>query len=140
MNKTYYVYRHLCSDGRAYIGITTNPKRRWEANGCNYYDHPVFKEAIDLFGWENIEHKIIFSCSDKYKARDKEKKLAMYYQYYNLSLNAGNGHSHSPTLSTRQKVAEVRRKTTMTEETKEKIRQACKKRKGIKYFKRRIEI
>lgn len=37
MSKLYYVYRHLCPDGIAYIGMTTNPKRRWEANGCNYY-------------------------------------------------------------------------------------------------------
>lgn len=140
MGKIYYVYRHLCPDGRAYIGVTSNPKRRWEANGCNYFDHPIFYDAIKMFGWKNIEHKILFSCLNKNIARIKEKKLAMYYQYYGLSLNAGNGHSHSPTESNRKKVAEMRKRTPMKEETKEKIRKACKQRKGTKYFKHRIEI
>lgn len=139
MDKVYYVYRHLCPNGKAYIGVTTNPKRRWEANGCNYQDHPLFWSAIELFGWNNIQHKILFQCKDKNIARTKEKKLANYYQYYNLSLNAGNGHSHSPSLKNKQNVAAMRRRTKMSEETKQKIREACIKRTGTKYFKHRLE-
>ena len=140
MIKLYYVYRHLCPDGSAYIGMTTNPKRRWEANGCNYYDHPIFRDAIEKFGWKNIEHKILFTCSDKETARIKEKKIALYYQYYGLSLNAGDGHSHSPTKENRKKVSEMRKRTKMSDETKDKIRQAAKKRIGTKYFKNRIGL
>lgn len=64
----------------------------------------------------------------------------MYYQYYGLSLNAGNGHSHSPTKENRKKVSEMRKRTKMSDETKDKIRQAAKKRIGTKYFKNRIEL
>lgn len=135
----YFVYRHICPDGKAYVGVTTNPKRRWEANGCNYFDHPIFYAAIKNFGWNNIKHIISFSCEDKHIARIKEKKIAGYYQYYGLSLNAGNGHSHSPSEHNRQKVAEVRRKYIMSEETRHKIAEAMKRRVGTKYFKRRLQ-
>lgn len=133
MDKVYYVYRHLCPDGRAYIGVSTNPKRRWEAHGCNYKGHPIFYAAIARFGWENIQHKILFRCADKKSARDKEKKLANYYQYYSLSLNAGNGHSHPCSERSKKAVSEMRKRTTVSESTREKIREANKKRVGKKH-------
>lgn len=139
MDNNYYVYRHICPDGKVYVGVTTNPKRRWEAHGSNYFDHPIFCAAIKNFGWDNIKHIIAFSCADKDKARRKEKKLAEYYQYYGLSLNAGNGHSHSPSAQNRQKVAEARRKAVMSEETRRKIAKAIKRRVGTKYLKHRLQ-
>ena len=138
MDKLYYVYRHICPNNKVYVGVTTNPKRRWEANGCTYFDHPIFCSAIKEFGWKNIKHQIAFICKSKELARRKEIKLANYYSYYGLSLNAGNGHSHTPPLQNRQRVSEARKHYVMSEETRQKIGEACKRRVGTKYFKHRI--
>ena len=121
------------------MGITTNPKKRWEANGYNYFDHPIFYAVIKKFGWNNIKHVIAFTCKNKQLARVKEMKIANHYQYYGLSLNAGNGQSHTPSLENRQKISEMRKNYIMSEETKRKIGEASKKRVGTKYFKHRLE-
>lgn len=51
-----YVYIHKFPDGKFYVGITgSNPEKRW-LNGCGYSTQPKISDAIDQFGWENVQH------------------------------------------------------------------------------------
>lgn len=135
MNRLYYVYIHICPDGKAYVGMTSNPKRRWEANGYNYLDHPIFADAIHQYGWNNILHLIVFTSNNKREARSKEAEIASYYYNHGISLNAGNGHSHSPSIENRRAVSIMRKNYHASEETRRKIAEGNKRRVGMKYKK-----
>lgn len=63
------VYEHITPSGKKYIGITGQvPKVRWQ-NGHGYERNPHMWAAIQKYGWNNIEHKILFSGLTK-KAAD----------------------------------------------------------------------
>lgn len=71
----YSVYEHIFPDGTKYVGITCQaPKDRWGHNGIQYRDQPVY-EAIQKFGWNNIEHKIIAENLTQQEAKDMEQKI-----------------------------------------------------------------
>ena len=53
----YCVYEFTFPDNKKYYGVTTNTTTRWR-NGQGYKTQPVGK-AIEAFGWENIEKRII---------------------------------------------------------------------------------
>lgn len=65
------VYMHRCKiNSKVYIGQTCQMPRekRWGGNGQHYkqkrkngqYQNPHFAGAINLYGWENFEHCILF--------------------------------------------------------------------------------
>lgn len=84
--KKYSVYMHIFPNGKKYIGITCVPeKQRW-VNGKGYTQSKMQK-AIEQFGWENIEHKILFSGLTQTEASEKEK--AMIAQYRTAEENFG---------------------------------------------------
>ena len=71
----YTVYEHLFPDGKSYIGLTSNPVEfRWR-NGAGYNNVPKMKEAIERFGWENVESKIHATGLEKAEAYRMEAKL-----------------------------------------------------------------
>ena len=75
--KTWCVYVHIFPNGKMYFGITSKkPEDRWE-NGTGYSrsHQPVMYNAIQKYGWENIEHKILYSGLNKLDAENKEKEL-----------------------------------------------------------------
>ena len=56
----YKVYIHKFPNGKAYIGITRQePKIRW-GGGNGYVRNEYMHRAIKKYGWENIEHIILF--------------------------------------------------------------------------------
>lgn len=72
--ETYKVYIHKFPNGKKYVGVCQNCQDRW-TNGLGYaYNKEMFK-AIKQFGWENIEHKVLFETSDRYIAYSFEKIL-----------------------------------------------------------------
>ena len=107
---SYTVYKHVCSNGKVYIGITgNNPIKRWR-EGYGYRANTHFYNAILKYGWDNIKHEILYSDLTKEEACEKEIELIALYK----SNNPDYGYNHTiggenPKLS---------------EETKEKIRQA----------------
>ena len=56
--KPFYIYVHTCPNYWSYVGLTHNPKQRWN-NGEGYKDNKEFYDAINFFGWENIKHEIV---------------------------------------------------------------------------------
>ena len=59
-----------------YIGITsTSPEKRWGNNGIRYKCNSYFTNAINKYGWDNIEHKIVATCLTHEEACEMEKEL-----------------------------------------------------------------
>lgn len=67
----YLVYEFTFPNGKKYYGRTYNTNARWQ-NGKAYRTQKVGK-AIEEFGWENIEKKIIAENLTKENAQMLEK-------------------------------------------------------------------
>lgn len=74
------VYMHINKiNNKKYIGITSRkPERRWRRNGQGYKSSPYFYNAIQKYGWDNFEHKILFTDLNEYEAKLKEKELIKF--------------------------------------------------------------
>ena len=82
-NRCYTVYMHTSPSGKRYIGITSQkPERRW-ANGIGYKGNAHFWNAINLYGWNNFKHEVLFEELSKIEAEEKEIELIAYYNSTN---------------------------------------------------------
>ena len=73
--KNYSVYTHIFPNGKQYVGITqTKPEERWR-NGRGYRLQPKVYAAIKKYGWDNIEHIVLFHNLTKEEAEKKEREL-----------------------------------------------------------------
>ena len=95
MGNNYKVYIHIFPNNKVYIGITRNRTDiRW-ANGKGYKSQKVMSNAINKYGWENIEHKVLYENLTKEEAEQKEIELIAFYKSnqrkygYNIE-NGGN--------------------------------------------------
>lgn len=89
---SYLVYMHKTPSGKIYIGQTCkNPKHRWGKNGNGYKSHKYFYNAIQKYGWDNIEHIILKQNLSKEDADYFEK---YYIDKYN-TLNPAFGYNLS---------------------------------------------
>lgn len=78
-SKNYKVYKHTFPNKKVYIGITSqNPKQRW-ANGKGYMQNRRMYRNILKYGWENIEHEILFDGLTQEEAFEKEIELITKY-------------------------------------------------------------
>lgn len=103
------IYRHIFPNGKVYIGQTCRkPEYRWN-NGRGYKSSPFIFNAINKYGWDNIEHQILFSNLDQLNADIIEEDLIYYYKQIGKSYNLANGGS-------------VNRGWKMSDEAKEKLR------------------
>lgn len=79
----YTVYMHITPNNKRYIGITKQkPKQRWNS-GYGYIQNKYFFSAILKYGWNNIEHKVLFSNLSKEEAETKEVELISFYKSNN---------------------------------------------------------
>ena len=86
----YCVYKHTCPNGKVYIGITCrNVKYRWN-NGKGYSSNKHFYNAIIKYGWENIEHEILYENLNEKEAYIKEIELIEYYKSNNRNYGYNN--------------------------------------------------
>lgn len=76
MKKLYIVYVHITPDGMHYYGVTSNIKHRWSSNGC-MYKHSSLYPYIEKFGWDNIQHIILFENLSKEDALKIEDSLIL---------------------------------------------------------------
>lgn len=151
--KDYKVYIHKCPNNKVYVGITCKkPEHRW-GNGKGYKSNDHFYKAIQKYGWDNIEHKILYTGLSKEEAEQKEIELIAEYD----STNRENGYNNEKgghyagkmSLRSKKKLSksvkelwqneEYRKKQSLkepgmlgkhhTEETKQKMSEKAKKRK-----------
>lgn len=122
MERKYTVYKHTTPSGKVYIGITSrDPKVRW-ANGHGY-SNPYFKAAIIKYGWDNIDHDILYTGLNKEEAESKERELIAFYRSaereygYNITLG-GNMCTGTwiPTEEYRRKLSKALKGRKMSEE------------------------
>lgn len=104
----YCVYKHTAPNGKVYIGITRQePSKRWKS-GLGY-EGSVFFNAIKRFGWENIEHEILFDGLTEEEACDKEIELIALYNStdrnfgYNVAIG-GNTTNNTPEANTKRSI------------------------------------
>lgn len=72
MKKLYIVYVHITPEGMYYFGVTNNIKKRWGGNGV-FYKKTSLQPYIEQYGWENIQHKVLYenlSYDDALKIED----------------------------------------------------------------------
>lgn len=88
---------HITPANKYYIGITSQLcTKRWGVNGKNYNRHPYFYNAILKYGWDNIDHIILFENLSEKEAKQYEQDLIKFFNTnssnfgYNLTYG-GNG-------------------------------------------------
>lgn len=86
---TYYIYIHTCPNYWTYVGVSKNPKQRWN-NGEGYKGNKYFYEAIQRFGWENIKHEIVAETNYRWIAEKIERTIITHFQEKKLSFNETN--------------------------------------------------
>ena len=87
----YSVYKHQCPNGKVYIGITSlEPEQRWN-KGRGYSRNYHFFNAILKYGWDNIEHTILYSGLAQSDAQCIEAQLIA--QYHSDSPQYGYNHT-----------------------------------------------
>ena len=86
------VYEHQSPSGKIYVGIThyKNPNIRWQ-NGKGYNRCPFFWPAIQKYGWDNIEHRVIATNLSRKSACDLERSLIKEYKNLGISYNSAEG-------------------------------------------------
>ena len=82
MEKNYVVYQHVTPDGMYYFGQTNNIKRRWEGNGI-HYKRTSLQPYIEKYGWENIQHIVLF--------RDQTKEDALWIEDFLITTAQEDG-------------------------------------------------
>ena len=93
MEKKYCIYIHINKiNKKVYIGQTCqDPERRWR-NGEGYRDSPLFYLAIQKYGWNNFEHKILETNLSQDEANERE---CYWIKVYNAN-NKSNGYNLTP--------------------------------------------
>lgn len=117
MEEQHVVYVHINKiNGKVYVGQTKSIKRRWKMEGIDYQKSSYFYNAIQKYGWDNFEHKILKEGLSQEEANYWED----YYINYYDSLNHKKGYNirHGGTHGA------------LSEETKQKLSQICKE-KGL---------
>lgn len=71
MKDNYIVYQHVTPDGMYYFGTTQNVKQRWSENGLRYKETTLYP-YIEKYGWDGIQHQVLF--------KDQTKKNAIWIE------------------------------------------------------------
>lgn len=146
--KKYCIYLHRNKiNNKIYIGQTCQkPEYRWN-HGEGYKLSPRFYAAIKKYGWENFEHKILYTNLSLEQANILENKLIEQFDTtninygYNLDKGGNNKGTNEITKkkqsvsallrpivteSTKNKLSDIGKGRKRSEETKNKISQAAK--------------
>ncbi len=130
----YIVYKHTSPSGKVYIGITgQTTKQRWGCNGNGYKYCPYFWRAIQKYGWENIEHEILYEGLTEEEACEMEVKLIAEYNatdpahgYNDLIGGTSGKHGRPYTEEQLRKMSEVSKKRWEDPEYRQRLSDAHK--------------
>lgn len=111
----YKVYVHIDPEGKRYYGATKmDIKKRW-MSGYGYPHNAKFCEAIEKYGWSNIEHIIVVKRLTKDEAFWLEEELIKAYDTtnpekgYNISTGGkGGANGVKRSEETRKKIGEAK--------------------------------
>nr|DAH18423.1 MAG TPA: intron associated endonuclease [Caudoviricetes sp.] len=142
-------------NGKVYIGMTSqDPPQRWGRNGCKYKSSPHFYSAIQKYGWDNFEHRVLFENMTREEATKKEIELIEQYcsidRRYGYNSTSGgeccsmndetrqkmsiamrgnkNNMGHHCNENTKRKISQAHKGRVLTEEHKHKLSEAAKRR------------
>lgn len=80
----YTLYKHTFPNNKVYIGITKqNPIIRWRTDGSGYKRNPLMWKAIQKYGWNNIQHEIIYTGLTEEEANTLEVEVITQYNATN---------------------------------------------------------
>ena len=82
MEKNYVVYEHVTPDGLYYFGQTQNVEKRWSNNGAGYKGTALYP-YIEKYGWDNIQHIVLF--------RDQTKEDALWIEDFLITTAQEDG-------------------------------------------------
>ena len=93
-NNIWTVYIHIFPNNKYYVGITSKEtKSRWGNNGNNYQHQKRLYNAIQKYGWDNIQHEIIAEHLTESEAKDFEisliSKLKSNDRQYGYNITSG---------------------------------------------------
>ena len=111
MEDKYVVYIHINKiNNKVYVGQTKSIKNRWKLNGIDYQKSLYFYNAIQKYGWDNFEHKILKENLSKDEADYWEDYYINYYSSldHNKGYNIRHGGSHGAlSEETKQKLSKI---------------------------------
>lgn len=118
-NEEYLIYIHIFPNGKRYIGQTKQqPEKRW-LNGLGYHHNDLMKQAIKKYGWNNVEHLVVFEHLTAEGANEKERELIQKYKTnackygtkygYNLTDGGDGNHGHIMSSEAKKKLSEWRK-------------------------------
>lgn len=145
-NMSYVVYAHINkTNGKVYVGQTSQDiNQRWR-NGKGYINNTLFYRAIEKYGWDGFEHKIIYTELTKREADEKEIEMIAFYNSnnpergYNLTIGGGGTSGYHLTEEQKRKISEVQKGRKLTEEWKLHISDAVRGKKHPFYGKKLSE-
>lgn len=137
MNTIHYIYRIVnCVNGKSYVGYTTNPERRWKAHlltASKARGGYALHAAMRKYGSQNFEMEVVLCSLDhSHMLSEMEPFFITRYESridqngYNLTDGGESNYGWRPTMETREKMSQSRKKRIITEETREKMRKRMK--------------
>ena len=124
-----YIYKHTAPNGKVYIGQTIQSIYNRFLNGKGYCRCKLFYKAIQKYGWNNIQHEILFEIEGSKETvitelNKKEKEFIELYKAndnnYGYNLRSGGDNSTHSELS-KVKMRQCMLGKHLSEETKHKI-------------------
>lgn len=95
-NNNFVLYLHIAPNGKKYFGITgMKPEKRW-VNGYGYKRQEHFWNAIQLYGWDNMQHIVLADDLTREEACLFEKAMIAIYNTNNpdYGYNETDGGDH----------------------------------------------
>ena len=139
MKNNYSVYQHVTPDGMYYFGQSQNVEKRWECNGI-HYKTTALQPYIEKFGWDNIQHIVLFKEQTRENALFIENFLIETAREDGVCINQrrsglvskGEGYSQEYYEQNKQQILECRQE--YYEQNKQHIRE-----KQNQYYKKYYE-
>ena len=146
MGHNFTVYMHILPNGKRYIGITSkDPEERWH-KGRGYDPHKYFRNAINKYGWDNIQHVIIAQNLTKEEACLMEQQLIEKYDTmnpekgYNLTKGGFGRLGDKQSDQAKKKISEASKKLWQNQEYRQKMIEICRNQKFTQERKEKISI
>ena len=135
MENNYIVYQHVTPDNMYYFGQSQNVEKRWSNNGIQYKGTSLYP-YIEKYGWDNIQHIVLF--------RDQTKENALWIEDFlittaredgvcinknrsgNVSKEEGYNKNQMKYLREQNHENEVRKQKQYYEQNKDKIKEQSK--------------